>query len=1444
MRKVLTFALLATCLFSVGFSAEEQRAARTTPQQARTTPAAATRGTQTSESRATQARTAIPRETAPQPRGRSADATPRGATPEREVATRQAPGATQTRTAIARGQIPGGRQLQPMVGEMPINNALRGRSAVSAAGARSQPGIARSAAQTSARGATAGRAGIARTAIATDQMQAATPYGICRAAYFSCMDEFCAARDAQFRRCACSARVHDLIRFQANIEAAQDRLKDHQENLVLVGATADQAIAALEATAGEAAFTAQRDRTANRAFLDGIAEGVMPGGRATVSEAIILNIDMNAPVADDWLGGHSRARELFGRELFDYTHSSCRRMVANECSDQDLEMARSAYMMLIEQDCAAIERGYGRVADTALQQVAQGGALLDEARLAADFDRNSDSAIACKAKLQEQMRLPAVCGPEYELCIDVTGQFVNRNSGRPILTPNLYLLESSLDGNETNFRRLLNSKRPMVSSALDACQREADAVWNSFLFDAIGNIRVAQRRMVDAVRQDCTKLISACFGQARAGLEAVSNLALGVLELESLRSQRLICQNITDSCQMILAADRPHIQDIILVQERQLIYKRCLQVGKDCLMRDCVGMDGRLWSGCDPSMWHASDLACEILGGFCQLAFDKRSRMVGENRNSAADFTLVNEASCLSEVRACAGETFKCTADRADHDDCKNIDLVIRDIWGDWHGPLFEGQGNAIFSAAIENNLKTAPETVLGWFYTSSKSARAQPVPSPVNTWNSNTCALWGNRASCCYAKDCGDAAIDALRAEAAAAGGIENDTALGVNSLVAREMLKKLFIETFDEITGVDFIPSRTILQHSVVALRNSFTNSMNLKGDISLFTALWGNQSDLNIIGEPGQQNIANTNALPFETDSDSPPLSFTDWLRVWPKNRSCQSGLSNNQLNHMMTYANTLGGDPYASHVCGGGGDCGHPFYTCNPISCTSFICPGGAWGGLFDPNAQTLCPTGQQRVGSDCVPCLPGFFQPTIGLSRNHCRQCLPPNVTTGGLLDGTGSTGCQPCEGNTFFLVNACNACPAAGTEGVERCDASNGLICDAMNGWILNASNDACVAHTCPQGKRRVGVNCESCPAGTYSNTTDSSTECNACAGFVINNGAECNTCNDSPQNRIKLNANNTACVCNTENFWFGTYTGTNQNLGCIRCNTSNNYWNGTNCVACVENSTANPNRLGCTCSLPGRTWSHNTCPCDHGHAGANCTHCPAPAKWWDTGVSPRGCKDCPSGGATCPASPNGVFESSNPCLTGTEINTDRTECVPVTTSCPANSYRTPGIWSGGRCLGDQSHCCTACPANATCNDGTNFTCQAGFYHNAEVCNECEAGWFCSGASNGTHRAQCLDGVWSNAGQSACTSCAGDHGFLCTGTNNRVPCTDPNFFCRNGEAYNTLADRFSLLCADTIEPQSQNCCIAMKSNGNNVCRWCWDDYEWDVSNCYGVDYSF
>ena len=59
-------------------------------------------------------------------------------------------------------------------------------------------------------------------------------YSKCKTVYYECMDEFCANKDSNLRRCACSARIHEFDNIKQQLNDAEDRMNEFNQRLLTV----------------------------------------------------------------------------------------------------------------------------------------------------------------------------------------------------------------------------------------------------------------------------------------------------------------------------------------------------------------------------------------------------------------------------------------------------------------------------------------------------------------------------------------------------------------------------------------------------------------------------------------------------------------------------------------------------------------------------------------------------------------------------------------------------------------------------------------------------------------------------------------------------------------------------------------------------------------------------------------------------------------------------------------------------------------------------------------------------------------------------------------------------------------------------------------------------------------------------------------------------------
>lgn len=173
-----------------------------------------------------------------------------------------------------------------------------------------------------------------------------------------------------------------------------------------------------------------------------------------------------------------------------------------------------------------------------------------------------------------------------------------------------------------------------------------------------------------------------------------------------------------------------------------------------------------------------------------------------------------------------------------------------------------------------------------------------------------------------------------------------------------------------------------------------------------------------------------------------------------------------------------------------------------------------CPvGTSTGGMSQQDHCTTCAAGmfsQNLGGSICYSCAPGYYSSHPGTAT--CTPCTP------GSTSATGATSCTPCPQNTYVSPTAiassppsCWSCPL-GTYTVGT-GSTTCITCKA--GFYRNATMTACAA--CPAGtyiSTAKASGCNLCPAGSYASATNS-TYCRMCPAnmYSVAGQATCTPC-------------------------------------------------------------------------------------------------------------------------------------------------------------------------------------------------------------------------------------------------------------------------------------------------------------------------------------------
>ena len=545
------------------------------------------------------------------------------------------------RTATARTATTTNRAIRTATA--PTTTARRnGAVSASRAATSVRAGATPTVAQNATRRNTSSATRISRAAITAEEIMN-RDYTTCRQVFYDCMDEFCANKDSQLKRCACSARANDFDQIRSQLDAAEDKLLDFSQRLLVVNMDAEDAAAISQATEGELAFH-QDDTSASKQLLDEIADKLnttfdtsnFDANLAPIS--LSLNIDAAFDNLDPLSGTSTTAKS--GTDLYNAALPVCREMAMEVCAnEQELSIAESGYQMLIEQDCTTVARAYETQKSQTREQIRESSALLDMSRLDDYQTRNSDDILTCKSKMLDLLTNTSVCGENMEKCLDISGQYIDPSTGEAILTPNLANLANLITrptGNQTwtsapgneKFVSYLNSKKIFLESATENCQDIADTVWDQFIDDALAQIKLAQDKKLEEVRQSCTTLTAQCLSDAAETLEDFDSRALSIFGIEADKTAKQMCSDIQNACTALLnTVDTEQnwatgVTEIATDKTYETILSTCREIGRNCIVQSCKSISGNF--------------------GLCE------SIDTSVNRKS-----IINRTACWAEVRDC-----------------------------------------------------------------------------------------------------------------------------------------------------------------------------------------------------------------------------------------------------------------------------------------------------------------------------------------------------------------------------------------------------------------------------------------------------------------------------------------------------------------------------------------------------------------------------------------------------------------------------------------------------------------------------------------------------------------------------------------------------------------------------------------------------------------------
>lgn len=430
-----------------------------------------------------------------------------------------------------------------------------------------------------------------------------TGYNTCRDAYFTCMDQFCGTANDAYRRCICSTKLSEIQSRERALAQAADQLQDFKNlNLEVINKTSAEVKAMLSASDGEFTQSITKDTSASASQLSGISDVLSKTKKKSLSTQGTLDIagDINSIWATTDLMGGANISNLTGEALYNAVHAQCADLTIDKCPDTTTQtMVVTAYGMYIENDCSLLINGLDDKLNAANGTIRAAEREMNLARLENYNDHNSTSINDCVAKVRSDITSNLACGSDYVHCLDVTGRYLNYETGEPIYSADFFKLETqvSLSGdvltNQTNrmLVAILNSKREFAKQSLDSCRDLSDQVWDEFMRQAIAEIYQNQQERIRQVKNECLDVVNNCYDQQTKSLKDFSNVKDQLLLGSRLELSEQMCSEKLEACSNLYGGGSHGMAELLTAMNAitsQQIADQCLTTLEEYVHEICA----------------------------------------------------------------------------------------------------------------------------------------------------------------------------------------------------------------------------------------------------------------------------------------------------------------------------------------------------------------------------------------------------------------------------------------------------------------------------------------------------------------------------------------------------------------------------------------------------------------------------------------------------------------------------------------------------------------------------------------------------------------------------------------------------------------------------------------------------------------------------------------
>lgn len=397
-------------------------------------------------------------------------------------------------------------------------------------------------------------------------------YATCREAYFTCMDQFCGNLDDTYRRCICSSKISEIQSRERALSQTSEQIQDFKTfNMYTIDKSAAEVSAMVNASAGEIAQEITPDKSDSAATLSSIGE-ILSKSQSNNNDSLNFSTNINTSWNTSDLIGNNNISNLTGEALYNTVNAQCLEMISSICPNQTtVQMVTAAYGMYIENDCSLLISNLDSKKKTANSEIRKTEREMGSARLDNYNTHKSSGINDCLALIRQDITAETACGPDYIHCLDITGKYLNYQTGDPIYTPDFYELATAtslvgeiLENNANNsLISQLNDKKIFAQKSLDTCRDISDFVWDEFLRQAITEIHQEQQKRVRQVKNECLATVVSCYEYQTEQLANYSDIDAQNLLGMRLELSESMCQDKLNACSNLYGGGANGMQELL-----------------------------------------------------------------------------------------------------------------------------------------------------------------------------------------------------------------------------------------------------------------------------------------------------------------------------------------------------------------------------------------------------------------------------------------------------------------------------------------------------------------------------------------------------------------------------------------------------------------------------------------------------------------------------------------------------------------------------------------------------------------------------------------------------------------------------------------------------------------------------------------------------------------